>query len=129
MAADVADTVARLPELVNADAALVRRGRFLTTRFLLELGEASHLVEIDQGRVAAVERGPFLQRSWAFAVRAPEDAWRRFWSAEPPPGYHDIFAMAKRGAARIEGDWHPLMANLRYVKDVLAAPRRLAGRS
>ena len=32
--------------------------------------------------------------------------------------------MAKLGHARIEGDLLPLMANLRYIKDVLEAPRR-----
>jgi len=42
----------------------------------------------------------------------------------PAPGYHDLFAMKKLGVARVEGDLVPLMANLRYVKDVLAAPRR-----
>ena len=35
--------------------------------------------------------------------------------------------MTKTGTARIDGALQPLMANLRYVKDVLAAPRRLAG--
>jgi hypothetical protein len=43
----------------------------------------------------------------------------------PEAGYHDLFAMAKAGQARVEGDLQPLMANLRYVKDVLASPRRL----
>ena len=28
----------------------------------------------------------------------------------------------------IEGDLHPLMANLLYIKDVLAAPRKEAAR-
>jgi hypothetical protein len=31
--------------------------------------------------------------------------------------------MAKAGHARIEGDLRPLMQNLRFIKDVLAAPR------
>ena len=31
--------IERLFELVNADAALVRRGRFLTTDFLVEVGD------------------------------------------------------------------------------------------
>jgi hypothetical protein len=44
----------------------------------------------------------------------------------PRAGYHDLFALTRFGHARIEGDLQPLMANLRYVKDVLAAPRRLA---
>ena len=39
----------------------------------------------------------------------------------------NIFAMKKLGVASVEGDLLPLMANLRYVKDVIAAPRRAAG--
>ena len=44
----------------------------------------------------------------------------------PPPHFHDLFALAKRGEFRIEGDFYPLMSNLLYLKAVLAAPRRLA---
>lgn len=123
---DAAVIVEQLPGLVNGDAALVRRGRFLTTRFLLEVGTASYLVAVVEGRIAAIERGPFLLRSWTFAVRGPLEAWERFWKALPEPGEHDIFAMVKQGRTRLEGDLQPLMANLRYVKDVLAVPRRLA---
>jgi hypothetical protein len=119
--------VRRLPALVNEDAGLVRRGRGLSTRFLLEVGEAEYLLRISDGRLDAVERGPFLLRSWSFALRAPADAWRRFWEPAPAPGYHDLFAMKKLGVARVEGDLWPLMAHLRYVKDLLAAPRRAAG--
>ena len=114
----------RLPELVDADAGLVRRGERLTTTFLLAVDDAEYLVHVAAGRVTSVERGPFLMRSWSFAVRAPADAWARFWRALPEPGYHDLFAMKKRGIARVEGDLWPLMAHLRYVKDVLATPRR-----
>jgi hypothetical protein len=32
--------------------------------------------------------------------------------------------MKKLGVARIEGDLAPLLAHLRYVKDVVTAPRR-----
>jgi hypothetical protein len=116
--------VTRLPDLVNADAGLVRRGQRLTITFLLAVGDAEYLIHVTEGRLAAVERGPFLLRSWSFAVRAPADAWARFWQPTPEPGYHDVFAMKKLGAARVEGDLWPLMAHLRYVKDVLAAPRR-----
>jgi hypothetical protein len=116
--------VAGIPGLVNSDVALVRRGRRLTTTFLLAVGDAEYLVQVVDGRLAGIERGPFLLRSWSFAVRAPADAWVRFWRPLPEPGYHDLFAMKKLGVARIEGDLWPLMTHLRYVKDVLAAPRR-----
>src|SRR5262249_60230722 len=104
--------------------ALVRPGQRLTTTFLLAVDDAESPVRVVSGRLAAVERGPFLLRSWSFAVRASAHAWIRFWEPLPAPGYHDLFAMKKLGVARVEGDLWPLMAHLRYVKDVLAAPRR-----
>ena len=116
--------LASLPDLVNADEGLVRRGQRLTTTFLLAVDDTEYLVHVAAGRLAAVERGPFLLRSWSFAVRASADAWVRFWQPLPEPGYHDIFAMKKLGVARVEGDLWPLMAHLRYVKDVLATPGR-----
>jgi hypothetical protein len=113
----------RLSEWVNGDAALVRRGRYLSATFLVEVGDVAWLVTVHEGRVTRVERGPFLMRDWAFAVRAPAEAWRRFWEPVPAPGFHDLFAMTKGGHARVEGDLRPFMAHLRYVKDLLALPR------
>ena len=116
----------RLAELVNADAALVRRGRFLTTTFLVQSGPAPYLVRVVEGRVDRVERGPFLMRDWRFAIRAPEAAWEKFREPVPEAGYHDLFAMAKAGHAVIEGDLVLLMQHLRYVQDVLAKLRAAA---
>ena len=115
--------ISSTPTRASSDA-----GHRLTTTFLLAVDDAEYLVHVAAGRLAAVERGPFLLRSWSFAVRAPADAWARFWRPLPEPGYHDIFAMKKLGVARVEGDLWPLMAHLRYVKDVLAAPASRAGR-
>jgi hypothetical protein len=122
----IAAVLDQLAELVNADAGLVRRGRYLSTTFLVETGATAWLVTVHEGRVTRVERGPFLLRAWSFAVRASEDAWRRFWEPVPAAGWHDLFALTKSGHAIVEGDLGPLMANLRYVKDVLAKPRRRA---
>ena len=118
------DRIARLPDLVNGDEGIVRRGRFLTTTFLLGIDDVEYLVKVIEGRIASFERGPFLMRPWSFALRASAEAWQRFWEATPAPGYHDLFAMKKRGVARVEGDIVPLMTHLRYVQDVITAPRR-----
>ena len=126
MSADGKAALARLAELVNGDGALVRRGRFLDVDFLLEVGAEPYYLSVRAGRIAEVVTGPKLMRPWRFAIRAPAEAWAEFWQPMPAPGYHDIFAMTKAGVARVEGDLQPLMANLRYVKEVLAAPRRLA---
>ncbi len=115
-----------LPALVNGNESLVRRGRYCTTTFLVEAGETAWLISVHAGRIARVERGPFLLRAWSFAVRAPREAWQKFLAPVPGPGYHDIFAMAKGGHARVEGDLRPFMQNLRYIKELLAAPRRSA---
>jgi len=123
-AAETHASILSLPQLVNNDAGLVRRGRYLTATFLVEAGDTEFLVRVVEGRVASVERGPFLMRSWTFALRASPETWQRFWEPTPAPGYHDLFAMKRLGVARIEGALVPLMANLRYVKDVVAAPRR-----
>ena len=117
----------RLFDLVNADEALVRRGRFLTCDFLVEVGDAAYHVSVERGRIASVTRGPAHPRPWRFAIRASEDAWREFWQPVPRAGFHDLFALTRFGRARIEGDLLPLMANLRYVKEVLEKPRLRAG--
>ena len=41
----------RLPGLVNADEALVRRGRFLTCDFLVEVGDVAYHVSVEGGRI------------------------------------------------------------------------------
>lgn len=122
----VAELFARLPELVAANADLVRRGRFLTCVFEIGIGALPLSVGVVEGNIKSVDRGPFLLRPWTFAVRMPPDAWLAFLAPVPKPGWHDILALSKRGTARIEGNLQPFMANLQYVKDVLAAPRALA---
>ena len=60
-----------LAELVNADARLVERGRFVHTTFLLEAGETGYLVRIVDGRIVSVTRGPFVTPNYSFcAARA-----------------------------------------------------------
>ena len=113
----------RLPEIVNASETLTHLGRFCTTEFVVEIGDVAHHVVIERGVVREVVAGPFKMRSFSFAIRASEAAWREFWSPVPKPGFHDIFAMSSCGHARIEGDMEPLLHNLRYIKDVLACLR------
>jgi hypothetical protein len=124
---DLVARLERLPALVNGDSRLVARGRHVSLGFGLELGPLPYAITIDRGRIAALERGPFLLRSLTFLLRGGETAWRKFWEPVPEPHYHDIFALAKRGELRIEGELQPFMANLLYFKDVLAAPRRGSG--
>jgi hypothetical protein len=118
----------RLAELVNADANLVRRGRFVNTTFLIGIDDANYLIRIAEGRIASITPGPFITPHYSFALRASREAWEKFWRPLPPLGFTDIFALVKNKLMRVEGDLHPLMANLLYFKDVLASLRKEAAR-
>ncbi|MDP1583529.1 MAG: hypothetical protein Q8M18_08895 [Bradyrhizobium sp.] len=109
---------------VNEDEALVRRGRFLTTTFLIEVGSTAWLIQIFEGRVVSVLRGPFVMPSSSFALRAAEEEWQKFWLSRPPPGSNDLMALIKRRVLKAEGNLQVFMANLRYFKEVLAKPRQ-----
>lgn len=121
--------IENLQERVNADARLVRRGRFVTTSFLLEVGDTPWLINVAEGRISSVTKGPFVMARWTFALRAPQDAWDGFWAQQPLPGFNDIFALIRRRVLRLEGDMHPFMANLFYFKDVLASIRPASNNS
>lgn len=112
-----------LPEKVNGDDMLVWRARHLTTAVLLQVGDTEFLMNIRQGQVVAIKRGPFVMPSWQFALRADELSWAKFWQPLPPPGYHDVMALAKSRRMRIEGDLHPFMSNLLYFKALLQSIR------
>jgi hypothetical protein len=112
-----------LKQRVNGDEGLVRRGRYLTTTFLLEVGPTAWLIAIFEGRVVSITKGPFVMPSSSFALRASEQEWGKFWSQTPPPGSNDLMALIKRRVLKAEGDLQVFMANLRYFKEALAKLR------
>jgi hypothetical protein len=107
--------------------ARVARGRHLNARCLIGIGTRTLIVAVKDG-VPAVEPVPAPLASWDFALRGSCRAWSALWSDVPPPGWHDLFALAKRGELAVEGRLEPFMANLQYVKDLLASPRGRVGR-
>ena len=119
--------VERLAALAADNAWLIHRGRYLDVAFLLHVGDTPYLVRIHRGRVEAVDKGPFVMPRWTFALEASQEAWATFWQPVPPPGFHDLIAMIKTRALRLEGDQHPFFANLLYFKDLLALPRAAIG--
>jgi hypothetical protein len=111
-----------IDQLVNRNPAIVRWGRGMNETFMVEVGNVQYLLKVSEGKVA-VEKGPFVMRPWKFAIRASRDCWEKFWQKTPAPGWHDLFALLRRGEVKFEGDQRVLMAYLLYVKLVLAAPR------
>jgi hypothetical protein len=120
-----ADRFARLPDLLSADADLVRRGRWLDVDCRIDIGDEPFFLSIRKGVLAPLERGARPMRSTAFSFRATDEAWTNYWKPIPAPGWHDLFALTKRGAASMDGDLRPLLQNLQYFKDLLVLPRKL----
>lgn len=92
---------------------------------LVGFGSVELLTRIEGGRVVEVADKadyPPLQ-SFDFSVRAPAEAWQRFWERIPLAGSHDIFALTRAGDMVIEGNLQSLMANLQFIKDLLSIGR------
>lgn len=115
--------ISHLQERTNANTRLVHRGRYVDTRFLLDVGADSYLIHIHAGRIENIEAGPFVMPRWTFALRAAREDWEQFWQPLPKPGYHDLMALVKFRRLRVEGDQHPFMSNLLYFKGVMESLR------
>jgi len=121
----IANRFAELPRLLDLDRDLIRRGAFFDGRFKVEIGSVPFDIRLDAGRIVAFERGPFVMRGWSFAISGSLRAWEQYWRPVPAPGWHDLFALRKRGEMTIEGELQPVMAHLQYLKDLLALPRQI----
>ncbi|MEK9776554.1 MAG: hypothetical protein VW339_10520, partial [Quisquiliibacterium sp.] len=108
----VQEAIRQIRERLDADPGLIERGRLVDTTMILAVGEDEWRFRIVEGRITALDAGPFVTPSYAFRIWAPREEWLRFWQPVPPPGSHDLFALLKRRVLRLEGDLHPLIANL-----------------
>ena len=113
-----------LPDLVNGSPEIVRWGKGMHETFMLEVGDLQYLIVVRDGSIERVHKGPFVMRSWRFAIRARQECWDRFWAKPPAPGWHDLFALLRRGDVAFDGDIRYLMAYMLYVKLVLETLRR-----
>ncbi len=115
--------IEKLPELVNSNAALVRRGRWTNAVMLLGIGDQSWLITIREGRIVSCVRNTLRISAFDFSITGDEEAWRKFWRQTPPPMHHDLHALLRIGAIRLEGDIDMLLANMLYLKIMLETLR------
>ncbi|WP_407493093.1 hypothetical protein [Pseudooceanicola sp. MF1-13] len=105
----------------GSDLAAMAQG--LDWALMLQADDHDTAVTIRDGAVMQVTSGPFVLPSWQTRLSASADEWAAFLQPVPKPGHHDIIALLRRGAIRFDGDLHPLMAHLYYVKRLLASLR------
>jgi hypothetical protein len=101
---------------VNADPELTVIGDWFTTTFTLTFGDSRYALEVDKGKIAGIVASPRFDLRIFFGFRAPVEVWRRFLSPDPPPLYHDFFAMLMRVPEFVlEGDGLVAMQNARAL--------------
>ena len=101
---------------VNADPELGVIGDWFTTPFALTFGERRYVLRVERGRIVDVNAAPRFDARALFGFRAPMDVWNRFVSPNPPPLYHDFFAMLMRVPEFVlEGDGLIAMQNARAL--------------
>jgi hypothetical protein len=101
---------------VNADAELAVIGRWFTATFTLTFGSQRYAVDVVSGRIADIIPSPRLDKPSRFGFSAPIALWQRFLSPNPPPLYHDFFAMLMRVPEfTLEGDSFVAMQNARSL--------------
>ena len=112
-----------MAQAVNSQSWLTRIGRACSLTFIVQIGDDEFHITVQAGHISEIERGTFLLRSYAFAIRGAESCWAEFWRAVPSRGFQDLFAMTTYGHVRVDGDLAPLRKHLPYIKGVLAALR------
>ncbi|MBO0753360.1 MAG: hypothetical protein J2P53_14675 [Bradyrhizobiaceae bacterium] len=106
----------RYRDRVNADIELDIIGKWLSTCFTLTFGDDRYALKVTEGKITDIVRAPRLDVRTAFGFAAPVEVWRKFLSPDPPPLFHDFFAMLMRVPEfRLEGDSLAAMQNARAL--------------
>jgi hypothetical protein len=108
--------IARYRERVNADQELSVIGDWFTLTFALTFGSDRYALRIEKGKIADIISSPTVDVRTPFGFRAPIAVWQKFLSSNPPPLFHDFFAMLMRVPEfELEGDSMAAMQNARAL--------------
>lgn len=109
----------RLAERVNDDRLIARFARGATYRVLIRSGADEKVIQMIEGRIAAVTSGPFVMPQCDFALAGDCAAWERFAAPRPVPGDQDLFAFFRRKEIALSGDTRKFYAHQLSLKLVL----------
>jgi hypothetical protein len=116
----------RFQARANADPELAVIGDWFTIAFGLTFGESRYALRVDKGRIREIVAAPRLDTRVLFGFRAPVAVWRKFLSPEPPPLFHDFFAMLMRVPEFVmEGDGLIAMQNARALHRMMNVMREV----
>jgi hypothetical protein len=112
--------------VINDDAQIARIGRFFEGRMCVQFAEdRRYILLIVRGRVLDVMVNPIWDKPYDFKVAASLETWQRSAEAIPRPFYQDIFGMMWNHGMTVEGNVVMAMQNIRALKLMLAAMKRV----
>src|SRR5688572_15763445 len=104
---------------VNADRELRVIGDWFSVAVSLACDDRRAIVQFAGGRVADYVCAPRLDVPSTFGFRAAAPIWDRYLAPEPPPLYHNVFAMLMRVPGFVlEGD---TLVALQHARALLRA--------
>jgi pimeloyl-ACP methyl ester carboxylesterase len=88
--------MAAFQDRVNADRELAVIGQKFNANIGLGFGCTRYVMRVREGRLDDFIASPRFDVPTDFGLRAPMEVWGKFLSANPPPMFHDPFAMLMR---------------------------------
>ena len=83
-------------DTVNADPEMAVVGDWFSEDFKISFEGTDYLISVRGGKIVEIAENPRFDRPVAFTLRAPMTVWNKFINPDPPPLYHDFFAMLMR---------------------------------
>lgn len=100
----------------NADPELRITGRKFFVDFSVTFDEVRYVLQVKEGRIERVLAAPRFDVRTQFGIRAPMRVWSKFLDPDPPPLFHDFFAMLMRVPDFVlDGDTLVAMQNARAL--------------
>ena len=103
-------------DAVNSDKEMTVIGDWFTAIFKISFEGTDFLISVLKGKIDEIEQNPRFDRPVAFTLRAPMSVWNKFINPNPPPLYHDFFAMLMRvDEFQLDGNTLETMQNARAL--------------
>ena len=88
--------MAAFQKRVNADPELAVIGKKFNANIGVSFGDTRYVMQVREGRLDGFIASPRFDVPTDFGLRAPMEVWSKFLSPNPPPLFHDFFAMLMR---------------------------------
>ncbi|MBT4354986.1 MAG: hypothetical protein HOD13_10535, partial [Rhodospirillaceae bacterium] len=99
-----AEIINELKGLVNRNAALTRRGKWVNLSFIFGIGNNDYLINVAKGKIVEVRKRTLPTECGEFSIRATKDTWQEHWQHMPKRDYHDIWSMLPKKLITLDGN-------------------------